>query len=440
MPESEKPAATPVSFLARLRDPVQGLTIPYYRLLVYVLFLISFTVVVHRLALTTTPDSADYLAAAKAFRNSWDVVDIVRQPRGASTFSYCLVLGVYISLFGEANTVMAYWFNLSICFAALVLLLQIVRRITDDVLIATLAGIMFALSFEILIWSKAMFLTDTFFMTVMGAYVLTLYRYAARPAGGRLVVCTLALAALVFAKSVALFFVPVHLVVTLWYASRSGRKSFAAQGLATVLALAALLGVKFASHGMNQYEASMSSRLGGMYYQGHIFYEQSAHPEREVYQYDTRQVRLYEPIDDEGDPSIGRFLLKHPLKAAMLWGYRLWFFWKPYMPSFRKSHRVWNFFTLFIPELLALVGIAGLLQRRRYDLKYWIPLLMMLANSGGYAFTWIVYERRFLMPLLPFVYIYAAFGVVETGRYARGLFSELAAATDPEKEDAAAAE
>ena len=117
------------------------------------------------------------------------------------------------------------------------------------------------------------------------------------------------------------------------------------------------------------------------------------------------------------------FILTNPLKVSELWMWRFYYFWKPVMDGFNERYNRWNFVTVLIPQILSVFGIIYLVACRRFHWKYWVPFFVVMSNATAYTVTFIVYEKRYLMPLLPFVYFYAGIGsraLFKLARYKRG--------------------
>ena len=123
-------------------------------------------------------------------------------------------------------------------------------------------------------------------------------------------------------------------------------------------------------------------------------------------------LHVYDGINEgSGKKSLFSFILAYPDRALKLWAFRFYYFWKPFMKGFKKDINQWNFVTIFVPEIMAFLGIILLFHSRKFDVVFWIPLFIMILNCGFYSLSWLTYENRFLMPLLPFVYFYATISV-----------------------------
>ena len=390
--------------------------IPAYAMLVYLIFIIFINYVFTKYGFNKGGDSKDYIESAILFSQTFDISDIYCSKRGTANFSYCLVIGIFIALFGVDNVFALYWFNVLIAFATLVMLMKIVKIAVGRHFIIFLAGLLFSLSHLIAFWSHYVFLTDTFFMMVLVGYVLTLYRAHQSPRLIRLSYVTLSFTLLFFTKTVAIGFLPLHIGLMTYfsycYLHQDESNSVSKIIIAVFIPIVLIIGIKGSLKNPTNVEASQYKEIVSSYYKGYIFYEQLKHKNDPFFKDLFVNLDLYEEVVEVAEKkSLLRFVTGYPGKTLELWITRLYFFWKPFMNGFKKDINQWNFATVFIPQIFAVLGLILLVYSRKFELKYWIPFLIMASNCSVYAATWLAYERRFLMPLLPFVYFYASIAV-----------------------------
>ena len=390
--------------------------IPYYAIVVYIIYFVFINYVMTKYGIYKGGDSDDYIAAASKFSQTFNIFDIISSQRGIANFSYCFVLGLFIATFGAENTLALYWFNLLIPLVTLVILMKIVKITLRKDIFVFLAGLLFAISHEVASWSCYTFLTDTFFMMILVWYTFTLYKVRQRESLFSLWYANIVFAILFFTKTTSLSLLPLHLVLITFFsqssAKKRGAKPFFRIILVALLPVLLLIGVKLALKNMNKLEADQLHGIVTTYYKGYIFYEQLKHNKEDYFEKIFYDFHVYDEINEgTGRKSLFSFVLAYPGHALKLWTFRFYYYWKPFMKGFKNDMNKWNIATTFIPEIMAFLGIVLLLHSRKFDLIFWIPLFVMMLNCGFYCFSWLTYENRFLMPILPFVYFYATISI-----------------------------